>query len=62
MPYSSFLPMLLKKIELITNPSARYDAEGTAGIINIILKKGKGLGVNGALSAFAGNPDNFGGH
>ena len=51
----------IEKIELITNPSARYDAEGTAGIINIILKKGKGLGVNGALSAFAGNPDNFGG-
>ncbi|GLB51916.1 TonB-dependent receptor [Neptunitalea chrysea] len=51
----------IEKVEVITNPSSRYDAEGTAGIINIILKQGKALGVNGSVNAFAGNPDNFGG-
>lgn len=51
----------IEKVEVITNPSSRYDAEGTAGIINIILKEGKATGVNGSVNAFAGNPDNFGG-
>jgi iron complex outermembrane recepter protein len=37
-------------IELITNPSARYEAEGNAGIINIKLKKNKKLGYNGSLN------------
>lgn len=48
------------KVEVITNPSARYDAEGGAGIVNIILKKGKAQGINGSVTAVAGNPDNFG--
>jgi len=51
----------IQKVEVITSPSARYDAEGTAGILNIILRKGKALGFNGSLTATAGNPDNFGG-
>lgn len=51
----------IEKVEVITNPSSRYDAEGTAGIINIILKQGKALGLNASVNAFAGNPDNFGG-
>jgi hypothetical protein len=50
------------KVEVITNPSARYDAEGGAGIVNIILKKGKAQGINGSVMAVAGNPDNFGGN
>jgi hypothetical protein len=39
------------QIELIANPGARYDAAGTAGIINIRTKKDKRLGVNGTLTA-----------
>ena len=50
----------IDKVEVITNPSARYDAEGGGGILNIVLKKGKNLGVNGTVTAITGNPDNFG--
>lgn len=39
------------KIEFITNPSAKYDAEGSAGIINIILKKDKRMGANATVNA-----------
>lgn len=41
-------------IELITNPSAKYDAAGTAGIINIKLKKNKNYGTNGIVTVGAG--------
>jgi outer membrane receptor protein involved in Fe transport len=44
----------IDKIELITNPSAKYDAAGSAGIINIKLKKDQRYGVNGNLSISAG--------
>jgi len=48
----------IEKVEVITNPSARYDAEGTAGILNIILKQNKTLGLNGAVNATVGTPKN----
>lgn len=41
----------IEAIELITNPSAKYDAAGNAGIINIKLKKNKSLGTNGSVNA-----------
>ncbi|HET8886615.1 MAG TPA: TonB-dependent receptor [Salinimicrobium sp.] len=50
----------IERVEVITSPSARYDAEGTAGILNIILRKEKTLGFNGSVTATAGHPDNAG--
>jgi outer membrane receptor for ferrienterochelin and colicins len=48
----------IDKVEVITNPSARYDAEGGGGILNIILKKGKNQGINGSFIAAVGDPEN----
>ncbi len=45
----------IERVEVITSPSARYDAEGSAGILNIILKRSKLQGLNGALTANVGN-------
>jgi outer membrane receptor protein involved in Fe transport len=39
----------IESIEIITQPSSKYDAEGNAGIVNIVLKRDKSLGTNGTL-------------
>lgn len=52
----------IESIELITNPSARYDANGNAGIINIKLKKGKRDGLNGSAQAAYGFLNRYGGN
>ncbi|PKG52861.1 outer membrane beta-barrel family protein [Olleya sp. 1-3] len=47
----------IERVEVITSPSARYESEGTAGILNIILKRSKLEGLNGAITTNVGyNP------
>jgi outer membrane receptor protein involved in Fe transport len=52
---------MIDRVEIITNPSARYEAEGMAGIINIVLKKDKRQGFNGSFEITTGTPTNLGG-
>ncbi len=47
---------MIERIEIVTNPSVRYDAEGTAGIINIVLKKDRRPGFNGSFDVSTGFP------
>src|SRR5690242_544966 len=51
----------IESIEIITNPSAKYDAEGMSGIINIVLKKDRKPGINGMVMAGAGTHDQYNG-
>ncbi len=49
----------IEKIEVITNPSAKYKPDGTGGIINIVLKKNVKSGLNGGITANLGNQDRY---
>lgn len=51
---------MIERIEVVTNPSVRYDAEGTAGIINIVLKKDKRKGFNASVDLRGGFPVKWG--
>ncbi len=49
----------IENIEIITNPSAKYDPDGTAGILNIILKKNRGDGMSGLINASYGTFEKY---
>jgi outer membrane receptor protein involved in Fe transport len=50
---------LVQNVEIITNPSAKYEAEGSAGIINVVMKKQKIRGMNSILNVTAGTGDKY---
>ncbi|WP_291779551.1 TonB-dependent receptor [Cecembia sp.] len=56
---SQFPANSIESVELITNPSARYDATGSGGIINIILKKDEKIGFNGQSQVSVGTRDKY---
>ncbi|MCL5244760.1 TonB-dependent receptor [Cellulophaga sp. 20_2_10] len=49
----------IDKVEVITNPSSKYSSSGTAGILNIILRKSKKAGLNGSITATAKDPEYY---
>ena len=52
----------IESVEVITNPSAKYDAQGSTGIINIVTKKDGRLGINGNVTLGAGTNDKYNGN
>jgi ferric enterobactin receptor len=51
---------LVDRVEVMTNPSAKYDAQGDAGIINIVLKRDRSNGLNGSVNVSGGYPESYG--
>jgi hypothetical protein len=51
----------IDRVEVIPNPSARYEADGQGGIVNIVLKRGGGIGLSGSVAADAGTRNQQGG-
>jgi outer membrane receptor for ferrienterochelin and colicin len=51
----NFAASMIEKVEVITNPSAKYDPDGVGGIINIVMKRGALDGFNGNISAMQGD-------
>jgi len=49
----------IENIEIITNPSAKYEPDGTAGIINLVMKKNSMNGLNGIVNASIGSGDKY---
>ena len=56
----SIMSNAIEQVEVITNPSAKYEAEGSAGIINLVLKKNNDNGFNGSFDVTVGVPDIYG--
>ena len=52
----------IERIEVITNPSAKYRPDGTSGIINIVLKKNSTIGFNSTVTINAGNKERYNGN
>ena len=52
----------IERIEVITNPSAKYKPDGSSGIINIVMKKNTEKGINGSVTGNAGNQDRYNGN
>jgi outer membrane receptor protein involved in Fe transport len=49
----------VQSVEIITNPSAKYDPDGSVGIINLVMKKQKEMGFNGIINASVGTRDKY---
>ncbi|MGV3527722.1 MAG: outer membrane beta-barrel protein [Flavisolibacter sp.] len=52
----------IERVELITNPSSKFDASGSGGIINIVMKRNRRIGINGVASAGVGQPSQLHGN
>src|ERR1043165_8066130 len=50
----------IERVEVISNPSAKFAADASGGIINVVLKKSKKPGYNGMLMGYAGSQDKYG--